>query len=306
MSRFAGLRGSSVSAGLMERLMEKGFVIGAWISALLTLAVTGIFIGFLLYRGFGTLGPSLIFGNASIIDALTGRVPVWNGILPAVVGTFFLVILSSSVAVPLGLASGIYLAEYAEGRWKSLLSFAVDLLAGIPSIIMGLFGFVFILFLRKTLFPEANVCLAAASLCLALLVLPYMVRTTQMTLEGLPESIRLTGPSLGFTRWRNIRHVLLPASSRALLSGVILSVGRAAEDTAVILLTGVVAGAGLPARLTDKFEALPFTIYYLAGEYRTPEELDRGFGSALLLLFLTASLFVGARFLQRAFQRDRR
>lgn len=246
----------------------------------------------------------LFFGDVPIIEALIGKLPVWHGIWPAVVGTLFLVALASATAVPLGLASGIYLAEYAKGRWKSLLSFAVDLLAGTPSIIIGLFGFALILFLRKTILPGANVCLLLAALCLALLVLPYMVRTTQIALEGLPESTTLAGPTLGFTHWQNIRHVLLPASSRALLSGVILSVGRAAEDTAVILLTGVVANAGLPASLTDKFEALPFTIYYLAAEYRTPEELDRGFGSALLLLLFTGSLFVAARFLQRAFQRE--
>ncbi len=287
----------------MQRLEERLFVATAWLSAVLTLAVVGIFVGFLLFRGFGTLGPGLFFGEAPIIQALTGKVPVWHGIWPAIVGTFFLVSLSTAIAVPLGLASGIYIAEYAEGRWKSILSFAVDLLAGTPSIIMGLFGFALILFLRKTILPGANLCLLLAASCLALLVLPYMIRTTHVALEGLPESTRLVGQSLGFSRWQNIQHVLLPASSRALLSGVILSVGRAAEDTAVILLTGVVANAGLPASLTDKFEALPFTIYYLAAEYRSPQELDQGFGAALLLLLLTASLFVGARFLQRAFQR---
>jgi phosphate transport system permease protein len=215
-----------------------------------------------------------------------------------------LVLLSTVMAVPLGLASGIYLAEYAEGRWKDFLSFAVDLLAGTPSIIMGLFGFALILFLRKTILPGANVCLLLAAICLGLLVLPYMVRTTQVALEGLPESTRLVGPSLGFTKRQNIQHVLVPASARALLSGVILSIGRAAEDTAVILLTGVVANAGLPASLTDKFEALPFNIYYLAAEYRTPEELEQGFGSALILLLLTSLLFVGARLVQRAFERQ--
>ncbi len=288
----------------MQRLLERLFVAAAWLSALFTLAVVAIFIGFLFYRGFGTLGANLFFGNVPIIEAVTGRLPVWHGIWPSVAGTFFLVVLSSAVAVPLGLASGIYLAEYANGRWKNALSSALDLLAGTPSIIMGLFGFALILFLRKTILPEANVCLLMAALCLALLVLPYMVRTTQVALEGLPEATRIVGPSMGFTRWQNIQHVLLPASTRALLSGVILSVGRAAEDTAVILLTGVVANAGLPASLTDKFEALPFTIYYLAAEYRTPEELNQGFGSALFLLLLTASLFVAARGLQRAFERD--
>jgi phosphate transport system permease protein len=292
-----------VSGRVIPRFVEKLFLAGAWFSVLAILGIMGIFLGFLLYQGFGTLGKTLFFGNVPVMQALTGRLPVWHGVWPAVVGTFYLVLLSSSIAVPLGLASGIYLAEYAGGKWKNSLSFAVDLLAGIPSIIMGLFGFALILFLRKTVLPGANVCILLASICLALLVLPYMVRTTQVAFEGLSESARLVGPSLGLTRWQNIQYVLLPASSRALLSGIILSIGRAAEDTAVILLTGVIANAGLPAGLADKFEALPFTIYYLSAEYRTPEELDRGFGAALLLLLLTASLFAGARVLQRAFQR---
>jgi phosphate transport system permease protein len=293
-----------MSVRLKQICLERLFVAGAWLSALLTLAIVGIFIGFLLHRGFGTLGPALFFGNVSILKALIGRIPVWDGVWPAVVGTFFLVLLSTAMAVPLGLASGVYLAEYAIGKRKSFLSFAVDLLAGTPSIIMGLFGFALILFLRKTILPGANVCLLLAASCLALLVLPYMIRTSQVALEGLPESIRLVGPSLGFTPWQSIQNVLIPASTRALISGVILSVGRAAEDTAVVLLTGVVANAGLSASLTDKFEALPFTIYYLAAEYRTPAELDRGFGAALLLLLLTATLFVSARLLQRAFERE--
>jgi phosphate transport system permease protein len=286
------------------RFLERLFVAASWISALLTVTVVGVFLAYLLFRGLHTLGWSLLFSNVPIMDALTGRLPVWHGIWPAVGGTFLLVLISAAIAVPLGLASGICLSEYAHGRWKKLLSFAVDMLAGTPSIIMGLFGFAFILFLRKTILPGANLCLLVAASCLALLVLPYMIRTTQVALQGLPDATRLVGPSLGFTRWQNIRHVLLPASSKASLSGVILSIGRAAEDTAVILLTGVVANAGLPAGLSDKFEALPFTIYYLAAEYRTPEELDRGFGSALVLLILTVSLFLGARFLQRAFQPD--
>lgn len=286
----------------MTRYLERLVAWLAWFSALVTLALVAVFVGFLVYRGFHTLGASLFFGKVPIFAAIMGKVPVWHGIWPAVVGTLLLVLLSSALAVPLGLLSGIYLAEYAGGRWKEVLSFSIDLLAGTPSVIMGLFGFSLILLLRKTIAPHANLCLILAAACLAMLVLPYMIRTTQVALEGLPETTRLVGTSLGFTRWQNIRHVLLPASSKATLSGVILSIGRAAEDTAVILLTGVVANAGLPASLTDKFEALPFSIYYLAAEYRTPGELDRGFGAALVLLILTSLLFLGARFLQRTFQ----
>ena len=107
------------------------------------------------------------------------------------------------------------------------------------------------------------------TLSLALLVLPYLILSTHSALEGLPHSLQVAGLSLGFTPWQNLVHILIPAASRGILSGVILAVGRAAEDTAVILLTGVVANAGAPQSLTDKFTALPFHIYYLAAEHRT-------------------------------------
>ena len=95
--------------------------------------------------------------------------------------------------------------------------------------------------------PQANTGLLLSASCLALLVLPYLILMTQTALEALPHELRLAGLSLGFTPWQNIVHVLLPAAGRGILSGVILAVGRAAEDTAVILLTGVVANSGLPS-----------------------------------------------------------
>ncbi len=213
-------------------------------------------------------------------------------------GTVTLILLSSLLAIPLGLASGIYLADYARGSWKSWLCLTVQLLAGIPSIIMGLFGFALILFLKKTLVPQANTCLLLSAGCLALLVLPYLIVMTQTTVEALPRELRLAGLSLGFTPWQNMVHVLLPAAGRGILSGVILAVGRVAEDTAVILLTGVVANAGLPSGLLGKYEALPFQIFYLAAEAKSEAELIRGFGASLVLLLLTAALFLGAYYLK--------
>ncbi len=283
----------------IERLLG-GF---SWLAALGTLAAVLLYLGFLAQRGGSTLGLALWFGKVSPWQAITGRLPVWDGIWPACVGTLCLVILASLLAIPLGIGAGIYLAQYASGPLKKLMTFAIDLLAGIPSILMGLFGFALILLLRQTLAPRANTGLLLSAACLAILVLPYLIVMTQTTLEGLPEPLKLAGPSLGFTPRQNVLHVLLPAASRGILSGVILAVGRAAEDTAVILLTGVVANAGLPQSLTDKFEALPFTIYFLAAEHRSPAELDRGFGAALVLLLLTSLLFLGAQRLHRAIER---
>ncbi|MHB9074484.1 MAG: PstA family ABC transporter permease [Desulfobaccales bacterium] len=276
----------------------------SWLAVAATLGIVLLFLGLLGGRGLDTLNPALFFGKTPPWQAITGSLPVWHGIWPACVGTVALVLLAALLAIPLGLATGIYLAHYAGASWKKGFYLAVELLAGIPSILMGLFGFALILFLKKTVAPQANTCLFLSAGCLALLVLPYLIFMTQTTLESLPDELRLAGLSLGFTPWQNMVHILLPAASRGILSGVILAVGRAAEDTAVILLTGVVANAGLPSGILDKYEALPFQIFYLASEARSEADLAKGFGAALILLFLTAALFLGAYFLKGAVTRS--
>jgi len=268
-----------------------------------TAAAVAILGVFLLWRGARTLSLGLLFGDAPILAAITGRVPVWEGIWPACVGSLCLAALASALAIPLGLASGIYLTRFAPARLKKSLVLGIDLLAGIPSIVMGLFGFTLILLLRRTFWPEATTCLLLAAVCLGLLVLPYIISTTRNVFESLPATLHLTATALGLTPWQAVAHVLLPAAVPGLIGGVLLAVSRAVEDTAVIMLTGVVANAGLPAGLTGKFEALPFAIYYLAAEHQSPAELDRGFGAALVLLALTWALFQGARYCQRLLMR---
>jgi phosphate transport system permease protein len=287
----------------MKKMSDCLITAWAWMSTLAALGATVILLAFLLKRGMGSLDTSLFFGNTPWLDGTTGAKPVFNGLWPALVGTFLLVVLSSAMSIPVGIASGIYLAEYASRRLRSFLGFAVDVLSGTPSIVMGLFGFTMILLLRKTLLPQARTCLFLSAVCIALIILPYVIRTTQTAIEAVPEHLRLLGPGVGLSRWQNIRYVLLPLASRGILSGAILAIGRASEDTAVILLTGVVARAGLPHSLWDKFEALPFRIYYLAAEHRNEAELDQGFGTALVLLLLTGSLFLVAFLLHGRFEK---
>jgi phosphate transport system permease protein len=283
----------------MNHGLERAFIwFSRWAAAFAAGAVLTLIL-FLAHRGLQTLGPTLLFGNTPVREAITGRAMVWDGLWPACVGTLCLVFSSCVMAIPVGLAAGIYLAEYASTRQRALVGAAVEILAGTPSVLMGLFGFALILFLRRTLVPQANTSLLLAAVCLGLLVLPYLILATRTSLEGLPASLRLTGLGLGLDHWQSIRWLLLPAASRGILSGVILAVGRAAEDTAIILLTGVVADAGLPRGLSDRFSALPFHIYYVVSEHRTQAELDQGFGAALVLLLLTAILFGGASLLRR-------
>lgn len=268
--------------------------LASWGCTLLLLASVATVIGFLVLKGAGSLSLALVFGDTPPLEALLLRRPVFGGLLPAIVGTVSLVVLAIGLAVPLGLAAGIYMAEYGRGRIQQALGLFFDILAGVPSIVVGLFGFSVAVFLHRHFGGRIYPCLLISALSLAFLVLPYLIRTTQSALEALPEAVRLTAPALGATRLQNIRFVLLPRALPGILSGVILAIGRCAEDTAVIMLTGVVATAGLPRSLFSSYEALPFYIYYISSQYRDPAELATGYAAALILLAICAMLFAAA------------
>jgi phosphate transport system permease protein len=174
---------------------------------------------------------------------------------------------------------------------KSHLSLLFDILAGIPSIVIGLSGFSLAVFLHHHFDNRIYPCLLISALALAFLVLPYLIRSTQMALESLPARLRIVAPALGATKLQNLFYVLLPKSLDGIASGVILAVGRCAEDTAVIMLTGAVATAGVPTSLLGSYEALPFYIFYISSQYMDATELLNGYGAAIILLVLCSLLF---------------
>lgn len=278
----------------MNRFGLRFLVWWCWISGGILVAGVGWVIGFVLLRGLPALDLRLLFGSAPPWQALLGRAPVFNGLYPAVLGTVTLVVVAVGLAAPIGMATGIYLAEFARGRAKQVMSLFFDVLAGIPSIVIGLSGFSLSIFLHRAVSPRLGPCLLISALALALLVLPYLIRATQTALEALPAETRLTAVSLGADRIQNLCWVLLPNSLNGILSGVILAIGRCAEDTAVILLTGVVATAGVPRSLFDSYEALPFYIYYVSTQYADAADLERAFGAAVILLGVCLVLFAAA------------
>lgn len=287
----------------MRRLSEVFLSALCVVAPVLVAGSVAVLLGFLLINGLPAVSTELFFGDTPVLAGLTGRIPVFDGIWPACVGTVLLVVLSCSLSIPIGILSGIYMSEFAPSFLKRPMIFATDLLAGIPSIVMGLFGFAMILLLRSTVFPQAKTGLWLSAICMAVLVLPYCINTTRTALAGLPEELRLMGPSMGLTREQTVFHVLLPAAARSIMGGVILAIGRASEDTAVILITGVVANAGLPRSVLDKYEALPFKVYYIAAQFQNQQELQQGFGTALALLCLTTCLFLGAHRLRKTVER---
>jgi len=271
---------------------EKMVLIFSWAATVLLCLSVSVFLGYLLLRGFSSLSLELIFGQSDPLMALLGRVRVFEGILPAIAGTICLVGLSAGFALPVGVCAGIYLAEYAGTSMKKLLGLLFDILAGIPSIVIGLFGFSLAVFLHRHFHGRVGPCLLISALSLAVLVLPYIVRSTQRSLEELPAGIRKTAIALGAGKLQNIVYVLVPNALSGISSGIILAIGRCAEDTAVILLTGVVATAGIPSSLLSQYEALPFYIYYISNQYSSRAELTQGYGACLILLAICAVLFM--------------
>ena len=283
-----------------NRTQQVLIIAWAWSSAVILMGAVSAVIGFLLVKGAGSLNLELIFGHTTIMDAVLMRRPVFGGLFPAIVGTLLLVLLSVAIALPVGIATGIYLAEYARGHIKSLLSLLFDVLAGIPSIVIGLFGFSLAIFLHQRLSGRIYPCLLISALALAFLVLPYLIRSTQAALESLPFKHRITAPALGATRLQNIRHVLLPHALQRIAGGTVLAIGRCAEDTAVIMLTGAVASAGIPKGLLQHFEALPFFIYYISSQYADAAELSQGYGAAIILVIICLVLFGLNKLIQKA------
>jgi phosphate transport system permease protein len=203
-----------------------------------------------------------------------------GGILPAIVGTFYLTLGTAIFSVPLGIGAAIYLSEYAtENRWTRLIRIAIINLAGIPSVVYGLFGLgLFVLFLNF------GTSILAGSLTLAIMTLPVIISTAEEALRAVPQSFRVVSVSLGATQWETIRRIVLPQALPGVLTGVILGLERAAGETAPILFT--VAAFFLP-RLPhsplDATMALPYHLFVISTQVPgMPVRIQ--YGTALVLL----------------------
>ena len=224
-----------------------------------------------------------------------------GGILPAIVGTVVLTFGTAITSIPLAVGAAIYLAEYARDTWLTrLIRLAIINLAGIPSVVYGLFGLgLFVLFLRL------GTSLIAGSLTLGLMTLPVVISTAEEAILAVPQSFRVVSISLGGTRWQTIRHQVLPQALPGILTGVILGLERAAGETAPILFT--VAAFYLPRLPHSPFDqtmALPYHLYVIATQV-PGMPVDVQYGTALVLLILVLSMNVVATLIRSRFRRRR-
>ena len=224
-----------------------------------------------------------------------------GGILPAVIGTVVLTFGTAIAAIPLGVGAAIYLAEYARDNWLTrAIRLAIINLAGIPSVVYGLFGLgMFVLSLRF------GTSIVAGSLTLGLMTLPVVISTAEEAILAVPQSFRVVSISLGGTKWQTIREVVLPQSLPGIITGVILGLERAAGETAPILFT--VAAfylPRLPRSIFDQTMALPYHLYVISTQVPgMPVRIQ--YGTALVLLVLVLSMNVVATIIRSYFRRKR-
>jgi phosphate ABC transporter permease subunit PstA/phosphate ABC transporter permease protein PstC len=209
-----------------------------------------------------------------------------GGIFPAIVGTMQLVVGTMMIAFPLGIISGIYLSEYAKNtRSTRIIREAIDTLNGTPSIVFGLFGMA-----ALVIFLGIGISLIAGCITLAFMVLPVIIRTTEEAILAVPKELREASLALGASKWGTIMKVVVPAALGGIVTGLILSLGRAAGETAPIMLTAVaVHRSGISLSFLDPVMALPYHLYSLATEVPGSETMQ--YGTALVLLMMVLFMF---------------
>ncbi len=209
-----------------------------------------------------------------------------GGIWPAILGTLYLTLGTALFSVPPGIAAAIYLAEYApDNRWTRAIRIAMINLAGIPSVVYGLFGLgLFVIFL------QFGTSILAASLTLSIMTLPVIISTTEEALRSVPNNFRVVSVSLGATRWQTIWRIVLPQSLPGILTGVILGLERAAGETAPILFTGAAFFLPqLPHSPLDATMALPYHLFVISTQV-PGMPLQIQYGTVLVLLFFVLGM----------------
>lgn len=240
-------------------------------------------------------------GIAGLTSELFSSGP--QGILPAIVGTVALVLLTALIAAPLGVAAAVYLTEYARaGPLARLIRMAIINLAGVPSVVYGLFGLALFVVLL-----QLGRCLLAGALTLALLVLPLVISATEEALRQVPRGLREGSWALGGTRWQTIRRIVLPTALPGIMTGLILAIGRAAGETAPILFTAAFYALThpYPKWITDPVLALPYQLFVLTTEVpKVPQATKWAY--ALVLVTLVLSLNLAAIILRTRLRRAQR
>jgi phosphate transport system permease protein len=261
-----------------------------WGSGVITVLILFLIIGYVLARGLPAFSFDLLF------TAPKGGLSGEGGISTAIVTTIYLVLLTVSILLIPGIGAAIYLSEYAKDNWLTrIIRYGVDTLAGVPSIVFGLFGFV--LFVTALHF---NFSLLAGALTMVCLLLPTLISTSEEAIKAVPRSHREAALALGATRWQAIWHVVLPSALPGIITGIILCMGRIVGETACLYVT-LGGSAAMPTSLLSGGRTLSLHLFYLAMETNAFEKA-MATGAVLIIIILiinTITNWISHRFQTR-------
>lgn len=291
-----GPAGFTRSRSLHNRFsrLANGIAVGfCWVAALITITSLFAILGYILYRGISSMSWQLFTNLPSdtrtLADGTTVPAP---GMRNCIEGTLILIGLASAIGVPVGMACGIYLAEFAKGGWFSqTIRLVVDVLSGVPSILVGVLASV--LFVRP--FQQNSAWAGAAAL--AFIMCPIVSRTTEEMLQLVPKALREASIGLGASRAQTLFRVVLPAASGGVITGIMLAVARVAGETAPLIFTVLGWNYAITwSRLNESFPALTLKIYEYSSQ-DDPEAVKLAWSGMLILILLVLSLNITVRVL---------
>ena len=269
-----------INKDLSNKIMLGVFRAAAYITTLVLVAI----IAYVVINGLPHISLDFIFGWPQGVNAE-------GGIWPTIVSTVYVTALAMLICTPIAVLAAVYLAEYAkQGKVVELIRYAADALASVPSIVMGLFGY--------ALFVEAmglGLSMISAALALALLMLPIVMRTTEEAIRAVPRYIRWGAYGLGATKWQVVSKIVLPSAFGRIATGIVLAIGRAIGETAVVLYT-MGQAINLPISPLDSGRPMTVHLYLLAND---GINMNAAYGTALLLMVIILAFNLFARFLSR-------
>jgi phosphate transport system permease protein len=271
---------------------EKGLTALYWLAALIIGMILLAVTGYIFFRGFEVI-------NLDFILSKPGAGGKTGGILTPILGTLYTTLGALLTAVPVGIGTAIYLEEYARRQnfFAYLVNLTSETLAGIPSIVYGLFGFVFFV-----LYLDLGWSIISGSLTLAIMILPTITRTAQEAILAVPREYRENSLALGASRWQTVSRIVLPSAIPGIMTGIILSVGRAVGETAALILTAG-SSLGMPESLADPARTMSVHLYILAMEGLS---MPRAFGTALVIVVIVLIINFLANWSMRRLSRSGR
>jgi phosphate transport system permease protein len=271
----------------MRKLKDYLYTSLFWLSAIITVSVLIIILGYIFLKGFKMVSWNFITGKYSP-DGM-------GGIFPMIVTTLYTVGLTLLISTPIGILAAVYLQEYAkQGLLVKIIRFATESLAGIPSIIYGLFGALFFV-----VYLKFNYSILAGSMTLAIMVLPVIIRTTEEAISTVPPSYKEASLGLGGTRFQTLYKVIVPSAMPGVLAGVILGIGRIVGESAAVLLTaGTVAS--MPSGIMSSARTLTVHAYLVTNE---SGNIELASGVGVVLIFIILFLNISATFITKIFNK---